>query len=70
MSLIGSKTRLTGATKDISLRWTETRNYWRDAKSQEFHQKHMQELFARVERTTNIIDKLDEVLKKIQDDCE
>jgi hypothetical protein len=70
MSLSGSKTRLTGATKELALRWTETRHYWRDAKSQEFHQKYMQELSARVERATGIIDKLDEILKKLQDDCE
>jgi hypothetical protein len=30
----------------------------------------MRELFASVDRTATIIDKLNEVLKKIQDDCE
>ena len=70
MNLNGTKSRLTGATKELSLRWSETRNHWRDAKSQEFHQQYMQELFARVERTGTIIDKLAEVLKKVQDDCE
>lgn len=70
MNLHGSKSRLAGATRELALRWTETRTYWRDAKSQEFHQKYMQELFARVDRANTIIDKLAEVLKKMQDDCE
>jgi hypothetical protein len=70
MNLNGTKSRLTGATKELLLRWTETRNHWRDAKSHEFHQQYMQELFARVERAGTMIDKLAEVLKKIQDDCE
>jgi hypothetical protein len=70
MNLAGCKSRLAGATKELSLRWTETRYHWRDAKSQEFHRKYMEELLVRVERTTTTIDKLAEVLKKIQDDCE
>jgi hypothetical protein len=70
MNLSGSKSRLAGATKELAARWDETRDHWRDGKSQEFHQKYMQELFARVDRTNTIIDKLAEVLKKVQDDCE
>lgn len=70
MNLSGTKSRLLGATKDISQRWAETREHWRDAKCQEFHERYLQELFAGVDRTTTIIDKLNEVLKQIQDDCE
>ena len=70
MNLSGNKSRLLGVTKELSLRWAETRNYWRDAKSQEFDQKYMQELLARVDKAVTIIEKLDEVLKKVQSDCE
>ena len=70
MNLSGNKSRLAGATKEISLRWEETREHWRDAKSQEFHQKYMQELFARVDCSMTILEKLDEILKKVQSDCE
>jgi predicted outer membrane protein len=59
-----------GVTKELSLRWEETRNYWRDAKSQEFDKKYMEELLARVDKAVTIIEKLDEVLKKVQSDCE
>ena len=70
MNLSGNKSRLAGVTKELVLRWEETRNYWRDAKSQEFDQKYMQELRARVDKAVTIIEKLDEVLKKVQSDCE
>jgi len=70
MSLLGQKSRLTGATKELALQWAETRNYWHDPKSQEFDEKYMRELFASVDRTATIIDKLNEVLEKIKTDCE
>jgi hypothetical protein len=70
MNLSGNKSRLMGVTKELSLRWEETRNYWRDAKSQEFDKKYMQELSARVDKAVTVIEKLDEVLKKVQSDCE
>ena len=70
MSLSGSKSRIVGVTKELSLRWAETKDDWRDAKCQEFHQRYMQELFARVDRAVLIIEKLDEVLAKVRKDCE
>jgi hypothetical protein len=70
MNLAGNKRRLLGATKELSLRWTETREQWHDEKCREFHERYMQELFASVDRSVTIIDKLNEVLKRIQDDCE
>lgn len=70
MNLSGNKSRLVGATKEISLRWAQTREHWRDAKSQEFDQKYMQELVARVARAATSMDKLGEVLTKIETDCE
>ena len=70
MNLSGNKSRLVASTQELMLRWTETRNYWRDAKSQEFDERFMQELRARVDKAVTYIDKLDEILKKVQNDCE
>ena len=62
---------MTAATpRDPPLRWAETRNFWRDDKSREFDEKYLQELRARVDKAVTIIEKLDEVLKKVQSDCE
>jgi tRNA uridine 5-carbamoylmethylation protein Kti12 len=70
MNLSGNKSRLVGLTRDIMLRWNETKNFWRDAKSDEFERRFIAELDAHVNRTVLIVDKLDELLKKVRSDCE
>jgi len=70
MSMSGSKSRLLGATRELSLKWEHTKTYWRDQKSMEFEHRFLQELFASVDKTVLIVDKLDELLKKVRSDCE
>jgi uncharacterized protein YeaO (DUF488 family) len=70
MSLNASKARLVAITKELSNRWDETKNYWRDAKSQEFEQRYMAELFANVDKTVTVMEKLNEVVTKVRNDCE
>ncbi len=59
-----------GSARELSLKWKETKNYWRDGKSQEFEHRYLEELFIRVDKTVVIIEKLDEILKKVRSDCE
>lgn len=70
MSLNANKSRLTALTKNLSLRWVETREHWRDVKSDEFNERFMQELLPRVSKAVDAIEKLEELLKKIKKDCE
>ena len=70
MSAVGSKGRLAGASKELALKWEDTRNYWRDDKSRDFDRKYMQELFAGMDKAVNVIEKLDELLKRVRSDCE
>jgi hypothetical protein len=70
MNLNGNKAVLSGATKELLLRWAETRNYWHDGKSREFEERYLLELMARVDQATTLIDKLEEVLQKVHKDCE
>lgn len=70
MNLSGNKARLTGLTREISLKWADTKNYWQDAKSQEFESRHMVELLANVDRTLLITEKLEALLRKVRSDCE
>jgi hypothetical protein len=70
MNLSGSKSRLVGSARELSLKWKETKNYWRDEKSQEFERRYLEELFIRVDKTVAIIEKLDDILKKVRSDCE
>ena len=70
MNLAGSKSRLVGSARELSMKWAETKNYWRDQKCQEFEHRYMEDLFIRVDKTVAIIEKLDEILKKVRSDCE
>jgi hypothetical protein len=70
MSMAGSKARLVGLTKELSLKWDGTKTYWRDAKAQEFERKYLQEIFLGIDKTVTIVEKLDELLKKVRKDCE
>ena len=70
MSLSGNKGRLVGLTRDISLEWAETKNYWRDVKSEEFDRRFMAELSAHVNRAVLVLEHMEELLKKVRSDCE
>jgi hypothetical protein len=70
MSMSGSKSRLAGATKELSFKWEQTKTHWRDARSLEFERRYLEELFAAVDKTITAMEKLDELLKKVRSDCE
>jgi hypothetical protein len=70
MNLSGNKGRLIGLTRELLLQWDETKNHWRDAKSEEFERKFMGELSAHVNRATVVLEQLEELLKKVRSDCE
>lgn len=70
MNLSGNRSRLIGLTRDISLQWDETKNFWLDAKSQEFDQRFMTELSAQANRAAGVLEQLDKLLQKARSDCE
>lgn len=70
MNLNANKSRLSGLTKELLLQWEETKNHWRDQKALEFEKKYLDELFLYVGKTVVVMEKLDEILKKVRSDCE
>ena len=65
-----SGSRLAGITKELRAQWSDTKSYWKDAKSQEFEHRFMEELLASVDRAVTVIDQLDKLVTKIRQDCE
>jgi uncharacterized protein YeaO (DUF488 family) len=65
-----SGNRLSGITKELRAQWQDTKNYWKDAKCQEFERRYMEELLASVDRTVTVIEQLDKLITKIRKDCE
>jgi hypothetical protein len=70
MNLSGNRGRLIGLTRDISLQWDEVKNSWRDAKSEEFERRFMNELAAHTSRAVSVLEQLDKLLQKVRSDCE
>jgi hypothetical protein len=70
MSLSGSRSRLAAISKELSLRWRETRHSWKDHKAVEFEQRYLDDLLARVDKTVTVVEKLDQLLAKVRSDCE
>ena len=70
MSLSANRTRLSMTTKELSANWKQTKEYWKDAKSEEFEHKYLDELFDGVETAGGVMEQLDKILNRIRNDCE
>jgi hypothetical protein len=69
MSLGAYRTGLVLLTRDLSVRWDQTRERWRDAQSQEFEKRFLEDLRLSVDRTAAVIEELDKLLTRIRNDC-
>jgi len=65
-----SGTRLSAITRELWNQWLQTREYWQDAKSEEFQRRYLEELVAGVEKAVTVIEQLDKLGDKIRKDCE
>jgi hypothetical protein len=61
---------LSAATRELWRKWLETKNYWHDAKSEDFERTFLDELTAAVERTGPSFDRLDKLATSIREQCE
>jgi len=66
----GNGSKLMALTRQLSVQWQHTKESWRDAKSQEFEHKYLDELFAGVDRAVSVMEQLDKLVTKIRNDCE
>ena len=70
MSLGGSKSLLNESTRELFMRWEETRGSWRDAKAIDFDKEYLAGLPQAVATATRVIEELDAVLFKLHADCD
>lgn len=70
MNISANGKMLVMATKELSVRWGETKEAWKDAKSFEFEQKYLTELMAGVDRAVPVFDDLDKLISRVRSDCE
>lgn len=70
MSMTANKSRLSGLTKELVMKWEQTKETWQDAKSVEFERQYVAELEADVDAAATVIEQLDKLLTKLRNDCE
>ncbi|MCB1234696.1 MAG: hypothetical protein KDM91_06465 [Verrucomicrobiae bacterium] len=70
MSVNASRSRLAAVTKELGVHWRNTRERWRDAKSEEFERRYLEELFESVNSSLTVMEKLDNLIHKVRKDCE
>lgn len=62
--------RLEAVTRELTERWRQTREVWRDAQAREFEGRFIQVLEASVANAARGMSELDAVLRRIRSDCE
>jgi hypothetical protein len=70
MSARASAGNLAQSVKDLSTQWQETKTHWTDTKSISFEKTYLEELPGVVARTGTVMEEIDELLRKVQADCE
>ncbi len=70
MSLGAYRTGLMTMTRELALRWEQTKDGWRDAQCQEFEKQYMEELLASVDKSVAVIEELDKLITRVRSDCE
>ena len=70
MSISSNGKLVMAATKELWLRWEETKASWQDAKSAEFERRYLLELQSAVDRALPVFTDLDKLIEKVRTDCE
>ena len=58
------------ATKELLLRWEETKQFWQDAKAADFEQEYLTQLQTAVDRATPVFEELDKLVTRVRSECE
>jgi hypothetical protein len=70
MSTRASASNLSQALRELSVEWQQTKSYWRDQKSQEFERNYLEKLPSLATQARNVMEELDNLLRKVRTDCE
>ena len=68
--LATSAGRLNKSLADLKEKWSETKEYWNDSSTREFQEEHLQPLTPQIQLAIAAINRLAEVLVKVERDCE
>ncbi|MBM3847389.1 MAG: hypothetical protein FJ405_14050 [Verrucomicrobia bacterium] len=70
MSLAGNRARIDALTRGILREWQNSREHWRDTRSDEFNARYMEELASAAAAASSALDQLETLVQQIKHDCE
>jgi hypothetical protein len=70
MSLTTGRSQLGSAFKSLKQEWEATENVWRDLVRKEFADEHWEPLSARLSSVLTAMDRFDEALGQMKQECE
>jgi len=70
MTISANGRALAVATKDLLLRWEETKQSWQDEKAADFEQQYLTQLQTAVDRAIPTFEDLDKLVTRVRSDCE
>jgi hypothetical protein len=62
-------TKLQYALKNLRLRWEETQEMWSDAVRVDFETRHLHPVETQVSATVRAMEKIDEIMLKMKQEC-
>jgi hypothetical protein len=70
MSLSTGRYQVSNAFKSLKQEWETTENVWRDVVRKDFADEHWDPLAARLSSVLGAMDRLDQALAQMKQDCE
>ena len=70
MSIAGNGKKLEMVTGELLREWDKTKPYWMDAKRKAFEEEYIDGMRTAVTAAARACGKLDEVIRRIRQDCE
>ena len=70
MSVADSRGALAKAGKELFARWADVQTVWHDAQSQEFQKVYITQIEQDLRTALGALDHMNQVLLKLENDCE
>ena len=69
MNLQMSKRNLASSFDELNAEWQSISEHWQDKKSAEFKKKYIDKLSTNVKYSMGSLERIDQLLKKLKEDC-
>ena len=69
MSVYAGRAKIKNASKELRIRWNETRSLWQDEVGRAFEERHLDPLLSKLRKAEEAMLHMDEMLNQLRRDC-